>query len=381
MNPLVAQLSHLPFPDLAATLREGADEITRAWDAAVREAMPHMQHLTFEQLKDSTPAILTAIADALASDDPDEIRELVSRAPAQGQSRFQLDLDVLDVMQEDRLLRATIVKHVEAGLGRQMDVAESAALHATIDIMLQRSVVALVDEQKAQLRAAAETELKFLSFLSHDLNGKLNTINLWLRVLEGELNTKGGRADAVDYLGQARQSIGETVSGMRQMLDHERLRKGGERPAFSTVNLHSLAMRVAGQCGADAAAKGVNVAVDVRPDTLVESEADLISMVLLNLVGNAVKYSTAGIVRIGSHTRTERLTVWVSDQGPGIAPAMRGRIFDAFRRGEVHGQPGVGLGLAIASHAAKLLDAELTIESDLGVGSTFRLTFPRRVAG
>src|SRR5688572_9122168 len=110
-----------------------------------------MRHLTYDQLKDSTPQILAAIAGALASDDPDVIRELVRRAPAQGLSRLELNLDVIEVMQEDRLLRAITVEQVEAGLARRMDVVESAALHAAIDVMLQRSVIALVDEQKLQL--------------------------------------------------------------------------------------------------------------------------------------------------------------------------------------------------------------------------------------
>ncbi len=66
MNPLVAQLVHLPFPEMAGSLRTAADRITLDWDAAVREAMPQMRYLTFEELKDSTPQILLAIADALA---------------------------------------------------------------------------------------------------------------------------------------------------------------------------------------------------------------------------------------------------------------------------------------------------------------------------
>jgi signal transduction histidine kinase len=69
--------------------------------------------------------------------------------------------------------------------------------------------------------------------------------------------------------------------------------------------------------------------------------------------------------------------LWVSDEGPGIAPEQMGHIFEAFRRGEIYGQQGVGLGLAIASQAAKLLDAILSVESRLGVGTTFRLTLPQ----
>ncbi len=375
LNPLVAQLTHLPFPEVAEILRSRVDAITVAWDKAVRRAMPQMQHLTFDELKDSTPVILMAIADALASDDAEEIREVVSRSPAQGQSRFRLNFDVLDVMQEDRLLRAITVQHVEAGLCRRMDTAESAALHAAIDVMLQRSVIAIVDEQKAELRSAAETELKFLAFMSHDLNNNLNSVTLLLRVLRGDLKHAGGFADATESLDVAEQTIEDTVRGMRRMLDHERLRKSGEVPTFSAVDLHAVATKVSAQSAREAGAKDVTVAVEVRPGTMVESDAEMIGLVFQNLVGNGLKFSRRGTVRIGCDDAHGRRALWVSDEGPGIAPEKMKHIFEAFRRGEVHGQRGVGLGLAIASQGAKLLNAELTVESKLGEGSTFRLTF------
>ena len=66
-------------------------------------------------------------------------------------------------------------------------------------------------------------------------------------------------------------------------------------------------------------------------------------------------------------------TVSVADQGPGISPDHVYKIFEAFQRGEMHGQDGVGLGLAIASRAAKLLEAKLTVESAVGRGTAFRL--------
>jgi hypothetical protein len=80
MNPLLAQLTHRPFPEAAEILHNEADQITHEWDAAVRKAMPQMRNLTFDELKDSTPQIVLAISHALASDDPQVIRELVNRA-------------------------------------------------------------------------------------------------------------------------------------------------------------------------------------------------------------------------------------------------------------------------------------------------------------
>jgi len=378
MNPLLAQLTHRPFPEVAEIIRIGADQITREWDAAVRQAMPQMRHLTYDELKDSTPQILKAIAHALASDDPGVIRDLVKCAPSQGLSRFRLNFDVVEVMQEDRLLRAIVVQHVEARLGRRMEIPESAALHAAIDVMLQRSVIALVDEQKLQLRAAAETELKFLSFLSHDLNNNLNSVTMSLYALGLNLKEIGGFAGAELSLWLAQESIFETVAGMRRMLDHERLRKLGDKPRLSPVDLHAAATKVVAQFSREADAKGAKLTVEMRPGTVVESDADLLALVLQNLVGNGVKYSSGGAVRVGfsGGANADRPVVWVSDEGSGIAPEEIKHVFEMYKRGAVHGQQGLGLGLAIASQAAKLLGARLTVESRVGVGSTFRLALP-----
>ena len=68
----------------------------------------------------------------------------------------------------------------------------------------------------------------------------------------------------------------------------------------------------------------------------------------------------------------------ISDQGPGIASENLSHLFDAFRRGDTYGQPGVGLGLSIASEATRLLGGKLEIESEVGVGSTFRLMLPKQ---
>ena len=386
VNPLVAQLTHGQFPEVADALRSAAEDIARDWDVAVRQAMPQMRRLTVEELRDSTPQILMAIADALASDDPGMIQELVSSAPKQGLSRLRLNFDVVEVMQEDRLLRALIVLHVEAALGRRMDRREAAALHADVDLMLQRSVIALVDEQKKSLRAAAATELKFVSFLAHDMNNNLNNVNLLLSVLAIDILQPGGPGAALASLQLAQQSIEDTVLGMRRMLEHERLRNAGEPPPRTAVDLHALVDLVARQFSHAAATKGVAIANAVPVGVVLESSGELIALVLQNFLGNAVKYSAGGTVRIGIDARTGTGpaapgSLWVSDDGAGIAATRLGEIFDAFRRGEIHGQTGVGLGLAIASQAAKLLGAELNVESRVGMGSTFGLVFPAAARG
>ena len=82
------------------------------------------------------------------------------------------------------------------------------------------------------------------------------------------------------------------------------------------------------------------------------------------------------IVRISAEDDHLGWRVAVSDQGPGIAPDRVAQLFNAFSRGETHGQPGVGLGLTIASQAARLLGGELVVDSQVGKGSTFSFQLP-----
>jgi len=374
MNPLVAQLTHCAFPEMAAALRDASDAIASEWEQVVRDALPAVELLTLAEVKDSVPQILPAMADALDSDDPDHIRGVLETAPRQGLSRFQHKLDVTQVMLEDRLLRGLIVEHTEAGLGRRMEVAEAAALHTVIDVMLHRSVLALVGEQMDQLRAAAETELKHLAFLSHDLSNSLHSITLSHELLRRQLTASGQFADALETIDGAQTAIDRTVSGMRKLLEHEQLRKGGGRPTAERVELHTLVTGISGRFAREAENKGLIMVVDVPPAEIVASDPELITLVLQNLLGNAVKFSLWGTVRIAAGPDQRGGTVLsVSDEGPGIAPETLGVIFEAFRRGEVHERSGVGLGLAIAAQAARLLEADLTVESALGDGCTFSL--------
>lgn len=83
-----------------------------------------------------------------------------------------------------------------------------------------------------------------------------------------------------------------------------------------------------------------------------------------------------GVTRVDVKDDPLGWRVSVTDQGPGIPPERRAALFQAFSRGETHGQPGMGLGLNIASHAARLLGSELSLESTPGKGATFSFAVP-----
>ena len=384
-DPTAGPLAERPFPEVADALRSRIKPILREWEKLVRRHVPPASKVGFDEVLDSLPDILSGMADALATEDRSDVARLMERSPSQGVHRFKIHYDVGQVATEDRMLRRLILEHVEDALGRRTSREEDIGLNWAIDLMWQQAVVAFVDHQNERLRAAAEAELQYLSFLSHDLSGNLGSVTLWLQILRRRLAASPQFAGEVSALDTAQQAILDTMGGMGRLLQAERLRHQQREPKVAPVNLHDLSWDVAGQFARQAEQKGVALAIEVPADAVVSSEAELIRLVLQNLIANALKYSGRGTVKVRAEQQEDgRKGAWslsVSDEGPGISPEHLESIFEAFRRGEMHGQSGVGLGLAIASRAAKLLTAELTVESKLGVGSTFRLMFPVEASG
>ena len=106
--------------------------------------------------------------------------------------------------------------------------------------------------------------------------------------------------------------------------------------------------------------------------------------ILTNLIGNAIKFTDAGMVRVTAEARPSAVAINVTDTGVGIPEAQLGRIFDEFVQVDqtlARRQGGTGLGLAIASRLARLMGGEISVSSVVGSGSRFTLTLPRAAPG
>ncbi len=129
----------------------------------------------------------------------------------------------------------------------------------------------------------------------------------------------------------------------------------------------------------DRGAEGVEMRLEI-PDRLPVVRADPVRVrqILLNLMGNAVKFTTRGSVTLGAEVAPPYLHLSVSDTGPGIPPDMKARIFEPFVTAERGEKPsgGIGLGLSIARHLTALHLGELSLESEDGKGSTFHVSLP-----
>jgi two-component system CheB/CheR fusion protein len=166
---------------------------------------------------------------------------------------------------------------------------------------------------------------------------------------------------------------------LSSLVDINRLEEGAIQPAIRDFALEQILPRLRSEFGYAASSKGLWL--DVESSSLhVRSDPMLLPVILRNLLGNAVKYTQEGGIRVRVRAEPTLVFIDVIDTGPGISAAHMERLFEAFYQVDNQGrdqQRGVGLGLSIVQTISRLLDHAVSIESKPGAGSTFTVRLPR----
>jgi len=229
-------------------------------------------------------------------------------------------------------------------------------------------------KKKEESEAATLAKSRFLAYASHDLRQPLHALELFVSHLK-QLPLNYETAKIVGNVDSCVQGLGELLDGL---LDLSRLDSGLVQPAPQAVRVSELWEWLHRAFAEAAAAK--HLELRFRPSPLwVVTDVQLLQRILLNLVSNAIRYTTTGGVlvacrRAGKHARLE---VW--DTGAGIPPEHREEIFKDFvqlENSERDRSKGLGLGLAIVERTARLLGHRLSVRSVPGRGSCFSLDVP-----
>jgi signal transduction histidine kinase len=170
---------------------------------------------------------------------------------------------------------------------------------------------------------------------------------------------------------------------INDVLDLAKIEAGELTLKLEDYNLPELVRGVVAATEPLATAKGLKFITKVADHLpIAHGDARRVSQVLLNLVGNAVKFTDAGVIEIGAAAEGGQFVLTVRDTGPGIAEADQERIFGEFQQIEktnMRKKGGTGLGLAISKRMVEMQGGMISVDSILGAGSTFRVVLPLRV--
>jgi len=236
-------------------------------------------------------------------------------------------------------------------------------------------------EARARAEAANEAKSRFLATVSHEFRTPLNGI-LGMADL---LTDTGPDAEQATYVAALRTSGEALLALVDDILDFAKVEAGKLELVAEPFDPAQLVETVAELMAPRAQAKGIELAAHIAPDlpARLVGDRDRLRQILLNLVGNAVKFTEAGGVGLSLARTGDRLEITVADTGPGIPSDRLDMIFGEFEQldhGAAAGQTGTGLGLAIVRRLARLMGGEVQAESRLGEGATFRVTLPLAAA-
>ncbi|MFK7998062.1 MAG: ATP-binding protein [Polyangiales bacterium] len=286
-----------------------------------------------------------------------EIEELVART-----NTFRASLTTSARQNEERFEALVDAK---ARVDEKVDVrtsdlaATTARLHKTL----------------TELRSLNQARVDFFSNISHELRTPLTLLLSPIEQLARGEEPAGGHDVAVVAMERNARRL---ITMIDQLLDLARAESASATLTRSAVEPASLVRALEESFSAAANAKSVTLNFDAsRAPSIVGIDRAWIETAVTNLLANGLRYSSAGdelALRVVDNG--DELVFEVSDEGPGIAEELRARLFERFSRG-VGATAGSGIGLALVAEAARLHDGRVEVDSEVGVGATFRLYVPR----
>ena len=241
--------------------------------------------------------------------------------------------------------------------------------------------------QSEKLRAEAENKAKsrFLASMSHEIRTPMNAILGYTQLLRREegLSPKQARyLETIDSSGEHLLSLIDSV------LDMARIESGRLELAPTKINISNLIFDITRMFQLTAMKKNIQLSYLQNPSTphWILADANKIRQVLINLVGNALKFTEKGKIElkfgvIAQKNQDLHLFIEVQDTGSGIEPEKIATIFDPFVQADSStSRIGVGLGLSVSKEIARMMRGDLSVVSKINQGSTFRFAFTAELA-
>lgn len=367
--------------ELARLIEQERDALLTRWREQVRE-LPAARDLDAPTLNDHIPDLLIELAAALRSKSDETIAQALhdGSPPAHGLQRVKDAFDIEEVVAEYNILRGCIHELADRN-GLNLRGRPFHILNRVLDSAIGSAVQSFATQKALEVRHRRE---EYLAFVAHDLRTPLNAIALSTRLLELILSKdRPSTPQLAQLLNALSRNVHHLEALVGKVIEENRNLETevGVKLECREFDLWPLIEALIHDIHPVDGTSSTQLVNAVAEDFVVYADASLLRRVFQNLIGNAISYTPRGEIVIGAQQSGDDGAVecFVRDNGAGIPSDRCSTVFDKHET-DPDKEGGLGLGLAIVKTFVEAHDGAVSVESTLGVGSTFRFTLPARRA-